>query len=272
MTTDTDKNIPLDVIDQVRSIYSETKRIKIEIIKIKKEVGAEKAHPIWGEHKIKGFSPLKKAYEEQFNLIPKHDLQISYYFLYAITNEEIELKNKIIDFISYQKELDEKLAEYNIIEVELNNKADGHIKMLTNGEISAAEIIEQERLAKLQKITIEKDSVANKITSAAQAQSLMQIELDVCREIKAFAKNNLLELRYQAEKTRFDKLLSIFRNDYEFIDKIAQMRWGNDLEKREHRKQLLELINVSKNIDEAFRVGLLNGLMDDELNRVPALL
>lgn len=160
------------------------------------------------DFEIPGMDALKERYRDTMAELETEGVSVSELYLSTIQVQKAEIESRLEGLAEYQENLNQKRDELITLESALNNQSVQYSKLLAQGDIAAADLLEEERLGNLQATSNERHEIEHKLAAADSAEYILKKDIKTFLEMFIKAHRNLLMQRYKLE------LLPIFKQQF----------------------------------------------------------
>lgn len=172
----------------------------------------------WHDLEIPGLRENKQSYTDNMSALETDGVSISELYLSTIQAQKAEVESRLEGFAQHQANLHTKLNELAALESALNNQSGKYSKLLAQGDIAAADALEEERLGNLQATRNERDEIEHKLAASDKAESILKKDIGIYRAMFIKAHRNLLMQKYN------EVLLPTFRQQFgAFAETFTEM-------------------------------------------------
>lgn len=164
------------------------------------------------DFEIPGMDALKERYRDTMAELETEGVSVSELYLSTIQVQKAEIESRLEGLAEYQENLNQKRDELITLESALNNQSVQYSKLLAQGDIAAADLLEEERLGNLQATSNERHEIEHKLAAAVSAEYILKKDIKTFLEMFIKAHRNLLMQRYKLE------LLPIFKQQFAALE------------------------------------------------------
>lgn len=214
------------VAQHVQTIFSNAKALadSYDGIRQAEEQKRKSKRPLL-DLEIPGLSENKQRYRDNMSALEIDGVSISELYLSTIQAQKVDVESRLEGFAQHQANLQEKLDELVALESALDNQSGKYSELLAQGDIAAADCMEEERLGNLQATRNERQEMEHKLAASYKAESILKKDIGIYRAMFIKAHRNLLMQKYNlvllpAFKQQFAELKETFTNMNSIMGKI----------------------------------------------------
>lgn len=199
---DTASHQAAEVAQHVQDIFSTAKTLKNSMDDLVKQeqqrrVGTkQEGVPFHPAISISGYREKSDEYSRNMESLNVDGVELAELYLPAIQTQRTEVKSRLEWINQQQANLRTMRDELVLQETALNQQSGDYAILLAQGDIAAADVLEQERLNQLQAIRTEKQETEHKLAAVDQAEVILKAELGIYRQMFIKAHRNLLMQKY----------------------------------------------------------------------------
>lgn len=239
------------VAQHVQAIFSKAKALKSNMDDLREQekqrrIGTRFEKTTLDDFSVAGLKDTKQSYSDNMAELDSDGVIISELYVSAIQAQAEEVRGRFEGIGQHRQNLHAKLAELVEAEAALNQQSGDYSALIAQGDINGADAMERERLNQLQETNAAKQDTEYKLAAAVRAESILERELGIYREMYIKAHRNLIMQNYEKVLLpRFTEQLSGFAETLKEMNRTIGRMATKKPEEWEHWVKLKEVLHNS---------------------------